>query len=91
MTGVQTCALPICTPNAEYNALYPSLSAGERRHQDHRFEWSRERFGRWASRVAGAFGYRVSLRAVGEEHPQLGAPTQLAVFVRQDAALQVTS
>src|SRR5205085_9120810 len=31
--------LIVTTPNADYNALWPSLPAGRFRHRDHRFEW----------------------------------------------------
>src|SRR5271157_3961357 len=30
------------TPNREYNDVWPNLAAGAFRHEDHRFEWSRE-------------------------------------------------
>ena len=33
----------LTTPNAEYNVKWPSLPAGQFRHQDHRFEWTRAR------------------------------------------------
>jgi hypothetical protein len=41
----------VTTPNAEYNRLWESLPAGERRHPDHRFEWTRAEFASWASSV----------------------------------------
>ncbi|GGR27451.1 3' terminal RNA ribose 2'-O-methyltransferase Hen1 [Deinococcus ruber] len=72
----------VTTPNAEYNARYASLSAGDTRHEDHRFEWNRERFQAWATRVAETFGYGVTFKAVGEVDPSLGSPTQMAVFSR---------
>jgi hypothetical protein len=31
----------LTTPNAEYNANFETLPAGEFRHRDHRFEWNR--------------------------------------------------
>lgn len=31
----------LTTPNAEYNAKFETLPAGELRHSDHRFEWGR--------------------------------------------------
>lgn len=34
----------ITTPNAEYNAQFESLPAGQMRHADHRFEWDRSTF-----------------------------------------------
>ena len=73
----------VTTPNAEYNARYAFLGEGEARHQDHRFEWNREMFQGWATRVGETFGYGVTFRPVGEEDPALGSPTQMAVFGRK--------
>ena len=70
----------LTTPNAEYNAVFATLPAGEFRHGDHRFEWKRAEFEQWASIVAERFGYKVRYEAVGPEDPSLGAPTQMAVF-----------
>jgi 3' terminal RNA ribose 2'-O-methyltransferase Hen1 len=75
-------AVIVSTPNAEYNELFPSLAAGELRHPDHRFEWSRAEFANWASSVCAKYGYSVTFRQIGDEDPTLGAPTQMAVFVR---------
>jgi 3' terminal RNA ribose 2'-O-methyltransferase Hen1 len=72
----------VTTPNAEYNRLWETLPAGERRHPDHRFEWTRAELAAWAERVAAARGYRVRLAPVGPEDPQAGPPTQMAVFER---------
>ena len=72
----------ITTPNAEYNALFENLPAGEFRHQDHRFEWTREQFQDWASRVAARHRYDVRFRDIGPEDSALGAPTQMGVFTR---------
>lgn len=72
----------ITTPNAEYNALFPSLPAGQFRHRDHRFEWSRQEFRVWAERLASEFGYKVRIQSVGPEDSVLGAPTQMGVFER---------
>lgn len=69
----------ITTPNADAND-YLGVPRGRRRHWDHRFEWGRERFQRWASGVAARSGYQVEFEAVGWEHPTFGAPTQMAVF-----------
>ncbi|MET8776509.1 3' terminal RNA ribose 2'-O-methyltransferase Hen1 [Nocardia sp. NPDC004654] len=74
----------VTTPNSEYNAAYETLPAGKFRHDDHRFEWTRAEFAAWATGVAQRNGYRVQLRPVGAEHPELGAPTQLALFTRAD-------
>src|SRR5205085_4658594 len=34
----------LTTPNAEYNVRFPTLPAGNFRHRDHRFEWTRAEF-----------------------------------------------
>lgn len=78
-------AVVVTTPNADYNALYPSLPAGEFRHPDHRFEFTRDEFRAWAERVAGDHGYRVEFRAVGDVDAAHGSPTQLALFRREAA------
>lgn len=69
----------ITTPNAEAND-YLGVPPGHHRHWDHRFEWGRDRFQRWAAGVAARAGYRVEFEAVGWAHPTFGAPTQMAVF-----------
>lgn len=76
----------LTTPNAEYNVRYPGLPAGDRRHDDHRFEWTREQLRDWADGVAARRGYRVAYRPVGPEDAEVGAPTQLALFEREAAA-----
>ncbi|MFD8707418.1 3' terminal RNA ribose 2'-O-methyltransferase Hen1 [Kitasatospora sp. NPDC059648] len=73
-------AVVVTTPNVEYNVRWESLPAGRARHADHRFEWSRAEFGAWAGKVAAAYGYTVELRPVGPEDPEVGPPTQLALF-----------
>ncbi len=72
----------VTTPNAEYNRCYPGLAPGALRHPDHRFEWSRAEFRGWAQAVAGRHGYTVAFEPVGEQDPQAGPPTQMAVLRR---------
>ena len=72
----------ITTPNAEYNATWSSLPAGEFRHPDHRFEWTRGEFEVWGAGVAERHGYEARYVPIGEEDPTLGSPTQMAVFTR---------
>jgi len=73
-------AIVVTTPNRDYNVMWESLPAGDFRHRDHRFEWSREEFENWARTVAGRFGYQVRFLPVGAEAPGVGAPTQMGVF-----------
>lgn len=72
----------LTTPNREYNVLWEKLSAGQFRHADHRFEWTRAEFRDWANRVAQQHGYAVRFLAVGPVHETLGAPTQMGIFER---------
>ncbi|WP_448316033.1 3' terminal RNA ribose 2'-O-methyltransferase Hen1 [Streptomyces sp. CO7] len=70
----------VTTPNVEYNVRWESLPAGHSRHGDHRFEWTREEFRAWADSVAARYGYDVEYRPVGPDDPEVGPPTQLALF-----------
>jgi len=70
----------LTTPNREYNALFETLDAGQMRHMDHRFEWTRNEFELWAHRVAERNGYTVVIKPIGEEDEKVGAPSQMAVF-----------
>jgi 3' terminal RNA ribose 2'-O-methyltransferase Hen1 len=72
----------VTTPNAEYNVMWETLPAGEFRHPDHRFEWTRAEFARWADGVTERYGYSVRFLPVGPEDPDVGPPTQMAVFSR---------
>jgi len=72
----------VTTPNAEYNVKFGTLAAGQFRHKDHRFEWTRDQFHQWSQGVASRFGYGVRFLPVGEEDAQVGAPTQMGVFSR---------
>ena len=72
----------LTTPNAEYNVKWATLPAGEFRHHDHRFEWTRAQLEAWARGVAGWSRYSVRFAPVGPVDEKVGAPTQMAVFSR---------
>jgi 3' terminal RNA ribose 2'-O-methyltransferase Hen1 len=72
----------ITTPNAEYNVKFENLPAGNPRHRDHRFEWTRAEFQQWGVGVAQRFGYSVRFLPIGPIDDKLGAPTQLGVFTK---------
>ncbi len=80
------CARPdlvvVTTPNREYNVKFETLPAGQLRHKDHRFEWTRAEFQAWAESVAEAQGYKVVFAGIGDEDAALGTPTQMGVFER---------
>ncbi|MFI0350426.1 3' terminal RNA ribose 2'-O-methyltransferase Hen1 [Actinomadura sp. 9N407] len=75
----------VTTPNVEYNVRYEGLAPGAMRHPDHRFEWTRAEFAAWAERVAAAYGYRLRYVPVGDDDPEVGAPTQMGVFTKEAA------
>jgi hypothetical protein len=70
----------------EYNVRFENLPAGTFRHADHRFEWTRSQFRQWSDGVADRHGYAVEHLPVGPEDPEVGPPTQLAVFTRTAVA-----
>ena len=73
----------VTTPNVEYNVRFETLPPGAFRHADHRFEWTREQFQTWSQEAATRFGYRVRFLTVGPEDGDIGAPTQMGIFVRE--------
>ncbi|MCO1577061.1 3' terminal RNA ribose 2'-O-methyltransferase Hen1 [Crossiella sp. SN42] len=84
--GATPGAVLVTTPNVEYNVRFPGLPAGQFRHPDHRFEWTRAEFRAWAGEVAQRYGYAVEFRPVGPDDPEVGPPTQLALFRRTEVA-----
>lgn len=75
-------AVIITTPNVEYNAKFETLPAGQFRHADHRFEWSRNEFENWSKSICERFGYTARFLPVGPVDASLGAPTQMGIFER---------
>lgn len=75
----------VTTPNAEYNVLFETLPAGKFRHKDHRFEWSRAQFETWGDAIAERFQYTVRYAPIGPEDAQHGAPSQMAIFTRNQS------
>ena len=70
----------VTTPNSEYNVKFETLPAGQFRHPDHRFEWTRNQFENWTGGIAARFGYTVRHAGIGEADAALGSPTQMAIF-----------
>ncbi|WRZ90013.1 3' terminal RNA ribose 2'-O-methyltransferase Hen1 [Streptomyces sp. NBC_01007] len=81
----------VTTPNVEYNVRWETLPAGHSRHGDHRFEWTREEFRAWARTVAERHGYDVEFTPVGLDDPEVGPPTQMAVFTLATATATPTA
>jgi len=73
----------VTTPNADYNVKFPALPAGNMRHKDHRFEWSRAEFQSWANAISARFGYSVRFLSIGPDDAAVGSPTQMGIFTIQ--------
>lgn len=71
----------VTTPNREFNTEYGLTGF---RHPDHRFEFTRTEFADWCAQVAVDHHYAVVHHGIGDEVADVGAPTQCAVFVRDD-------
>ncbi|XP_058200685.1 small RNA 2'-O-methyltransferase isoform X1 [Rhododendron vialii] len=90
--------LIVSTPNYEYNMILQRSTPQEEdpddsnhqqsckfRNHDHKFEWTREQFGRWASDLAARHNYSVEFSGVGgapDKEP--GFASQIALFRRGD-------
>lgn len=72
----------VTTPNVEHNVRFEGMAPGRLRHADHRFEWTRTEFREWAVAVADRNGYTVAFAPIGDDDPEVGPPTQMAVFAR---------
>jgi 3' terminal RNA ribose 2'-O-methyltransferase Hen1 len=70
----------VTTPNAEYNTQFSTLAPDRFRHRDHRFEWRRYEFLRWAEELARRFGYKFEVMELGPTDHVHGAPSQMAIF-----------
>jgi hypothetical protein len=56
----------------------------EMRHDDHRFEWTREQFAENVNEWSKNCPYHVKIQGIGEDHPTFGQPTQMAIFRREE-------
>ncbi|WP_309740430.1 3' terminal RNA ribose 2'-O-methyltransferase Hen1 [Chamaesiphon sp. OTE_20_metabat_361] len=70
----------VTTPNVEYNVKFENLPIGKLRHPDHRFEWTRAKFQTWAQGISDRSKYSVEFGSIGNIDPEVGAPTQMAIF-----------
>lgn len=74
----------LTTPNREYNVMWENIGPSRLRHGDHRFEWTRNEFSEWAKHISEQFGYTVRFLPVGTEMKDIGPPTQMAIFSRNN-------
>lgn len=80
--GLEPKLVVITTPNKEYNPLH-GLSARQRRHHGHCFEWTRAEFRAWCCGVAARQSYDVLFQDIGPRDPIVGSSTQMACFARK--------
>lgn len=79
------------TPNSDFNVIFtrfnPLLPNGFR-HEDHKFEWTREEFKAWCLGIVEQYpNYMFSLLGVGnppKDMESVGNVSQIAIFVRKD-------
>ncbi|XP_074570629.1 small RNA 2'-O-methyltransferase isoform X2 [Curcuma longa] len=84
--------LIVSTPNYEYNPILQRSAAPTSeektapckfRNHDHRFEWTREQFERWATDLSARHNYHVEFSGVGgSADMEPGFASQIAVFRR---------
>ena len=74
----------LTTPNREYNRMWEAVGPDKLRHQDHRFEWTRSEFREWAEDVAAQHRYGAGFLPIGPVDEDLGAPTQMCIFSRDN-------
>lgn len=76
------------TPNSEYNFLFDAMKSNGFRHDDHKFEWTRQEFREWAFNICKEYPYyRVAFLGIGltpSESLTCGEASQMAIFVRMD-------
>jgi 3' terminal RNA ribose 2'-O-methyltransferase Hen1 len=70
----------VTTPNIEYNVKFENLPAGKLRHPDRRFEWTRAEFQNWVKLITDRYKYSVEFGSIGNIDPEVGSPTQMAIF-----------
>lgn len=77
------------TPNCEFNKVF-DLEPGKFRHDDHKFEWTRQQFIDWCNNIIERFpDYSVRIEGIGKppigyDVEDVGYSSQLALFVRKD-------
>ena len=70
----------VTTPNVEYNVKFENLPIGKLRHPDHRFEWTKIEFQTWSQNISSKYNYSVEFSSIGSIDPEVGSPTQMAIF-----------
>jgi 3' terminal RNA ribose 2'-O-methyltransferase Hen1 len=80
----------VTTPNRDYNVHWEAVGEKRLRHHDHRFEWTRAECQAWAERTARTYGYRSVWQGIGPEDPDIGTPSQMVIFDRDERGAATT-
>ena len=82
----------ITTPNGDFNSHWPTMPHGKYRHEDHRFEWSREEFSNFVNHILSLYPeYTVEYDGIGPHwggDDSKGYCSQAAIFTRNPAAIE---
>ena len=82
----------VTTPNSEYNINFDELQYGTPntmfRHDDHKFEWTRQEFEEWCHEGAREYNYDVEFKGIGlivgkRDDLSVGHCTQACIFTRR--------
>ncbi|KAI7853050.1 hypothetical protein BDC45DRAFT_174767 [Circinella umbellata] len=82
----------VTTPNSEYNINFDELQYGTPnaifRHDDHKFEWTRQEFQEWCHEGAIKYNYDVEFKGIGlvegkRDDLSVGHCTQACIFTRR--------
>ncbi|KFK28686.1 hypothetical protein AALP_AA7G033300 [Arabis alpina] len=85
--------LIVSTPNYEYNTIIQGFAPDHQedkskshkpkfRNHDHKFEWTREQFNKWASKLAKLHNYSVEFSGVGGGYVQYGKPNAQCSLIK---------
>jgi len=77
----------VTTPNYEFNRFFDDIENPPFRHDDHKFEMTREEFMNWANTAAKRYGYFVSFDGVGlpkTNDESRGFCSQFAIFEKRE-------
>lgn len=74
----------LTTPNKDWNITFTE-DTSLMRHKDHRFEWTRAEFADWCQKIQEKFSYSFTIKSLGEEIETNGAPSQMAIFKKENA------
>lgn len=60
---LQTPMVIVTTPNRDFNSYFPNPE--DFRHDDHKFEWTRQQFNDWCLKMCNQYPYSYEIHGVG--------------------------